>query len=68
MLCAIASRRRSKPDTLPAFDMRPAHADGQRGAEGDQWLHEMKSDGYRMHARLNRGAVKLLARAGLPPV
>ena len=33
--------------------------------EGDQWLHEIKYDGYRMHARLDRGAVKLLTRTGL---
>jgi ATP-dependent DNA ligase len=32
--------------------------------EGDQWLHEIKFDGYRMHARLDRGAVKLLTRTG----
>src|SRR5437879_83914 len=33
--------------------------------EDDQWLHEIKFDGYRMHARLDRGAVKLLTRTGL---
>jgi ATP-dependent DNA ligase len=33
--------------------------------EGDQWLHEIKFDGYRMHARLDRGAVHLLTRTGL---
>ena len=33
--------------------------------EGDQWLHEIKYDGYRMHARRDRGAVKLLTRTGL---
>jgi bifunctional non-homologous end joining protein LigD len=33
--------------------------------EGDQWLHEIKYDGYRMHARLDCGAVKLLTRTGL---
>jgi bifunctional non-homologous end joining protein LigD len=33
--------------------------------EGDDWLHEIKYDGYRMHARLDRGAVKLLTRTGL---
>jgi len=32
---------------------------------GDQWLHEIKFDGYRMHARLDCGAVKLLTRTGL---
>jgi ATP-dependent DNA ligase len=33
--------------------------------EGDQWLHEIKFDGYRMHARLDRLAVKLLTPSGL---
>jgi DNA ligase D-like protein (predicted ligase) len=33
--------------------------------EGDQWLHEIKFDGYRMHARLDRGTVRLLTRTGL---
>ena len=33
--------------------------------EGDEWLHEIKYDGYRMHARLDRGAVRLLTRTGL---
>jgi len=32
--------------------------------EGSEWLHEIKFDGYRMHARL-RGAVRLLTRTGL---
>jgi bifunctional non-homologous end joining protein LigD len=26
--------------------------------DGQQWLHEIKFDGYRMHARLDRGAGK----------
>jgi bifunctional non-homologous end joining protein LigD len=33
--------------------------------DGDGWLHEIKYDGYRIHARLDRGAVKLLTRTGL---
>src|SRR5271170_4212034 len=33
--------------------------------DGDEWLHEIKFEGYRMHARLDRGAVKLLTRTGL---
>ena len=33
--------------------------------EGPEWLHEIKFDGYRMHARLDRGAVRLLTRTGL---
>src|SRR5215471_1777490 len=33
--------------------------------DGDRWLHEIKYDGYRMHTRLDRGAVKLVTRTGL---
>ena len=30
-----------------------------------EWLHEIKYDGYRLHARLDRGKVQLLTRKGL---
>jgi len=33
--------------------------------EGDRWLHEIKYDGYRIQARLECGAVRLLTRTGL---
>jgi DNA ligase D-like protein (predicted ligase) len=33
--------------------------------ENDNWLYEIKYDGYRMMARLDHGAVKLLTRTGL---
>jgi DNA ligase D-like protein (predicted ligase) len=33
--------------------------------EGNQWLQEIKYDGYRMHARLDHGLVKLLTRTRL---
>src|SRR5271167_2564109 len=33
--------------------------------DGPDWLHEIKYDGYRMHARLDRGAVRLLTCTGL---
>ena len=33
--------------------------------DGDQWLHEIKYDGFRMHARLDHGDVRLLTRNGL---
>jgi DNA ligase D-like protein (predicted ligase) len=42
--------------------------------QGPEWLHEIKYDGYRMHARLDRGCAQLLTRTGLdwarkyPPV
>ena len=37
----------------------------QQAPEGDQWLHEIKYDGFRMHARLDHGEVRLLTRNGL---
>jgi bifunctional non-homologous end joining protein LigD len=33
--------------------------------DGPGWPHEIKYDGYRMHARLDRGNVRLLTRTGL---
>jgi len=47
------------------MDPAPTHPACQRGAGGDQWLHEIKFDGYRMHARFDRDAVRLLTRTGL---
>jgi DNA ligase D-like protein (predicted ligase) len=32
---------------------------------GNDWLHEAKYDGYRMHARLDGGRIQLLTRTGL---
>jgi DNA ligase D-like protein (predicted ligase) len=32
--------------------------------DGDDWLHEIKLDGYRMHARLDAGRVQILTRRG----
>src|SRR5882762_7257820 len=33
--------------------------------QGPEWLHEIKYDGYRMHARLDHGRAQLLTRTGL---
>ena len=32
--------------------------------DGSDWLHEIKLDGYRMHARLDAGRVQILTRRG----
>jgi bifunctional non-homologous end joining protein LigD len=32
---------------------------------GQEWLHEIKYDGYRMHARIDGGEIRLLTRTGL---
>jgi bifunctional non-homologous end joining protein LigD len=34
-------------------------------AAGDNWVHEVKFDGYRVQARLERGQVQMLTRTGL---
>jgi DNA ligase D-like protein (predicted ligase) len=33
--------------------------------DGPNWLHEIKYDGYRMHARIDGGDIRLLTRTGL---
>src|SRR5207237_6924407 len=35
-----------------------------RAPDGPDWLHEVKLDGYRMHARLDAGRVKIITRRG----
>src|SRR4051794_19287259 len=51
---------------LPPF-VRPQLAKLVTGApEGERWAHELKFDGYRMHARIDRGNVQLItARSAL---
>ena len=41
---------------LPCFAREPPR--------GLDWLHEIKFDGYRMHARLDAGRVQILTRRG----
>jgi ATP-dependent DNA ligase len=61
----VARLPASVPAALPQW-VRPQLTQLVDAApDGDQWLHEIKYDGYRMHARLDRGAVKLLTRTGL---
>ena len=45
-----------KPQFTRLVDEAPA---------GDGWLHEIKYDGYRMHARIDGRDIKLLTRTGL---
>jgi ATP-dependent DNA ligase len=59
------ARRRTDSAALPAWIAPQLTQLVDAAPDGDQWLHEIKYDGYRMHARLDRGAVKLLTRTGL---
>ena len=58
-------QREEHPDPLPEW-IRPQLTELVKEAPaGPEWLHEIKFDGYRMHARLDRGSVRLLTRTGL---
>ena len=46
----------AKPQLTRLVDEAPA---------GNDWLHEIKYDGYRMDARLDGGRIQLLTRTGL---
>src|ERR1700752_86262 len=54
---AVASPpKRIKPQLTRLVDEAPA---------GAGWVHEIKYDGYRMHARIDGSDIKLLTRTGL---
>src|SRR5947208_11630106 len=58
------SRRRAHPAPPPTW-IKPQLAKLVNEApHGPDWLHEIKFDGYRMHARLDAGRVQILTRRG----
>jgi len=58
--------RSSRVAVAGAAFIEPCLPSTTRGpSSGADWLHEIKFDGYRMHARLDRGKVRLLTRTGL---
>src|SRR6267378_2992260 len=59
------ARRRTDSAALPAWIAPQLTQLVDAAPEGNAWLHEIKFDGYRMHARLDRGTVRLLTRTGL---
>jgi ATP-dependent DNA ligase len=61
----LARRRRAEATALPAWTKPQLTKLVDQPPEGPEWLHEIKFDGYRMHARLDRGVVRLLSRTGL---
>ena len=65
MARTVARRPRGDAAALPDW-IRPQLTQLVAEApDGDQWLHEIKYDGFRMHARLDHGEVRLLTRNGL---
>jgi len=47
------------------LDQAAADAPSRGGAWRSGWLHEIKYDGYRMHARIDGRDIELLTRTGL---
>ena len=66
-----APKRKRKADDveggapLPAFVPPSLATLREQAPSGPKWLHEVKFDGYRIQARLDHGAVRLLTRKGL---
>jgi len=61
----LGGRRRAEATALPGWIKPQLTKLVDQAPEGPEWLHEIKFDGYRMHARLDRGAVRMLTRTGL---
>lgn len=64
----------AREDELPTFVEPSLAVLVTAPPEGGNWIHEVKHDGYRIQARIEQGAVRLLTRKGLdwtarfPPV
>jgi ATP-dependent DNA ligase len=65
MTRSLARNRRAEATALPGWIKPQLTKLVDQPPEGPEWLHEIKFDGYRMHASLDRGAVCLLTRTGL---
>jgi DNA ligase D-like protein (predicted ligase) len=65
MTRSLAGSRHAEATALPTWIKPQLTKLVDQPPEGPDWLHEIKFDGYRMHARLDRGAVRLLTRTGL---
>jgi bifunctional non-homologous end joining protein LigD len=57
--------RTAKEPASPPIWVKPQLAKlVEKAPDGPDWLHEIKLDGYRMHARLDAGRVQILTRRG----
>jgi ATP dependent DNA ligase domain len=59
------NRPRSDPSGLPKWVKPQLCKLVDTPPRGPEWLHEIKYDGNRVHARLDRGRAQLLTRTGL---
>jgi bifunctional non-homologous end joining protein LigD len=58
------SRRKVDPASPPTWIKPQLAALVKQAPDGPDRVHEIKFDGYRMHARLDAGHVQLLTRRG----
>ena len=65
MTRSFGGRRPTEATALPDWVKPQLTKLASDPPEESEWLHEIKFDGYRMHARLDRGTVRLLTRTGL---
>ena len=65
MAKSTTNRSRGDPASLPKWVKPQLCKVVNAPPQGPEWLHEIKYDGYRMHARLHRGRAELLTRTGL---
>ncbi|MEZ5843419.1 MAG: non-homologous end-joining DNA ligase [Hyphomicrobiaceae bacterium] len=63
--CPTVRRKRTAPAATPAFTA-PCLARSGSPPEGEEWLHEIKLDGYRVQCLIaDDGSVRILTRSGL---
>jgi bifunctional non-homologous end joining protein LigD len=65
MTKSMANRSRGHSPDLPSWVKPQLCKLVGAPPQGPEWLHEIKYDGYRMHARLDHGRAQLLTRTGL---
>jgi bifunctional non-homologous end joining protein LigD len=61
----LMSIRGAKPGTLPSFVEPQLASAAAKPPTAESWVHEIKFDGYRLLARIDRGRVTLKTRTGL---
>ena len=58
------TRRKTEAASPPVWIKPQLSKLVKEAPDGPDWLHELKLDGYRMHARLDAGKVRILTRRG----
>src|SRR4029077_7136364 len=62
---SVPRGRQGAPSLLPSWIPPQLCQPVENAPSGPQWLHEIKLDGFRMAARIDRGRAQLLTRTGL---